>query len=117
MRDLIVVLQAPHCRNHVNGAAARYAVRMRCEVMVAVLLGGMAVAQSATQTAPPQTGVILRRPGEPLRGPVAVPVPPPKPNLAPPILANFTGTILLRRETGIFIVRGGEKSARQVLND
>src|SRR5512142_690288 len=90
---------------------------MRGTFLKALLLGGIALVASSGAMAQAQTGVIVRRPGEPLRGPVAVPVPPPKPNLAPPILASFKGTILLRREPGMFIVRSGDKLARLVLND
>jgi WD40 repeat protein len=90
---------------------------MRSAACTALLLGGIALAQSSAPTVQPQTGVILRRPGEPLRGPVATPVPPRKPNLAPPILASFKGTILLRRESGIFVVRSGDESAQRVLKD
>lgn len=77
---------------------------------IALLCPVMAMAQA-------QTGVIARRPGEPIPGPVASPVPPPKPNLAPQILATFKGTILLHRESGFFIVRSGEKTAHLVLRD
>ena len=90
---------------------------MRGTFLKALLLGGIALVASSAAMAQAQTGVIVRRPGEPLHGPVAVPVPPPKPNLAPPILASFKGTILLRREPGMFIVRSGDKLARLVLND
>jgi len=90
---------------------------MRSAALAAFLLGGIALAQSSAQTAQPQTGVVVRRPGEPLRGPVGIPVPPPKPNLAPSIRASFKGTILLRRESGIFVVRSGDKSAKRVLKD
>ena len=84
---------------------------------VAVLLGCIGLLSSVIAMAQRQTGVIVLRPGGPIRGPVAVPVPPPKPNLAPQILATFKGTILLRREPGLFIVRSGEKTAHLVLND
>lgn len=90
---------------------------MRSAACTVLLLGGIALAQSSPPIGQAQTGVIVRRPGEPLRGPVATPVPPPKPNLAPPILASFKGTILLGRESGIFVVRGGDKFARRVLKD
>ena len=90
---------------------------MRRTSVTVSLLGCFAVLWSAIAMAQGQTGVIVRRPGEPIRGPVAVPVPPPKPNLAPQILATFKGTILLRREQGLFLVRSGEKAARLVLSD
>jgi len=90
---------------------------MRWIGLAATLVGCLALMSASKVTAQGQTGAIILRPGEPLRGPVAVPVPPPKPNLAPAILTPFRGTILLRRESGWFIVRGGEKSARLLLRD
>lgn len=82
-----------------------------------LLLGGIALTLASVQIAQTQTGVIVRRPGVPLRGPVVIPVLPPKPNLSPHILAPFTGTILLRRDSGIFILRSGDQFGRRVLQD
>jgi hypothetical protein len=84
---------------------------------LATLLGCLALISASEATAQGQTGTIVLRPGESIRGPIAVPVPPPKPNLTPAILSNFRGTILLRRDSGLFIVRGGDKSAHLVLRD
>ncbi len=90
-------------------------MRVRSTTWKSLLLSAIAVVHVSALIAQAQTGVIIRRPGEPVRGPIAVPVPPPKPNPAPPILARFPGTILLRRESGIFLVRSGDKFARRVL--
>lgn len=83
----------------------------------AFVLGFITALSPSIAIAQAQTGTIIRHPGEPIRGPVATPVPPSQPDLTPQVLAKFNGTILLRREPGIFLVRSGAKSARLVLRD
>ncbi len=90
---------------------------MRCILVTASLLCCIAILWPYAAMGQGQTGVAVGRPGEPIRGPVAVPIPAPKPNFSPQILAAFKGTILLRRSPGFFIVRSGDRFARFVLND